>query len=414
MAWHDRHPQEDDFDDDTVVTPSPFDNVSLGRQNTFYGVTPLPQPLPEEPSGEQGMGQLVFSDPGAEPLTPEEFRVIRYAPEVIPATSEHLAWRAPQGAAAPSYPEHAVACYQPTPWDDGNDAFIDGQAPAQSGWLPQHQRLEQEGYVQDVYGAWHLDERQALARSECLSGAQYDWVGGQVVDGHWVPQSDPRFDLQAAAEPEAPLYIAAPPQAARHIVAEPQAPHHVAAETRVARPYAGRAVVQMPVVSAGAVSAQAQPPAAPGAQSNFAPPGGEPGPRLGRGLLGAVVGAALGAALWGGIGFVTGGWEFKYGAIVIGLLTGGGAALLAGGRTKTLGIAAAVLGFAGIAAGKVLFELLVQPGLTLAEHIAYHTTPIDLVFYAATVGTAYAVAATQSGGLLLRRARAHLPLLQRV
>ncbi len=100
----------------------------------------------------------------------------------------------------------------------------------------------------------------------------------------------------------------------------------------------------------------------------------------------------LGAALWGGIGFLTGGLEIKYAAVAIGILTGTLAARFGGGRTRTLGMLAAATGVFGLALGKGLFELLVQPGLSLSEHIAYHTTPIDFVFFAATAVTGFGVA----------------------
>jgi len=115
--------------------------------------------------------------------------------------------------------------------------------------------------------------------------------------------------------------------------------------------------------------------------------------RGGRALFGALLGAIAGALLWGAVGYLTGGWEFKYGAVLIGLFTGVGASRLGGGHSKAVGALGAVFGLAGILTGKALFEILVQPHLTLGEHIAYHATPIDLIFYGATVVTGFAVGA---------------------
>jgi hypothetical protein len=127
--------------------------------------------------------------------------------------------------------------------------------------------------------------------------------------------------------------------------------------------------------------------------------------RSGRAILGAMLGMLAGAALWGGVGFATGGWEFKYGAIVIGFLTGALAARFGGGRSRTIGLVGAASGVVGLVLGKALFELLVQPGLTMAAHIAYHTTPIDFVFFAATAATGFVVGAGSPGRALARLRR---------
>jgi hypothetical protein len=141
-----------------------------------------------------------------------------------------------------------------------------------------------------------------------------------------------------------------------------------------------------------------------------------PKPRFFRGILGAFLAALLGAALWGVVGKLTGGWEFKYFAVVIGVLTGGAASFLAGRPTKIMGIVGGVFGLISILGGKALFELLVQPELSMADHIAYHTTVIDLIFYGVTVVVGFTVGTT--GGLrtqarrLFRRFPVRLPFLR--
>jgi hypothetical protein len=117
-----------------------------------------------------------------------------------------------------------------------------------------------------------------------------------------------------------------------------------------------------------------------------------------------MLGAIAGAGIWGGIGFLTGGLEVKYAAVVLGVLVGLLGAKMGRGTSKGVGIICAVLSVIGLAAGKALFELLVQPGLTLAGHIAYHTTPIDFIFFGATLVTGYLVGSGRaSPSRLLRR-----------
>jgi hypothetical protein len=130
-------------------------------------------------------------------------------------------------------------------------------------------------------------------------------------------------------------------------------------------------------------------------------------------IMGAAIGAVAGAVLWGIIGKVTGGWEFKYGAIIVGVLTGGGAALLGKGHTMPLGIIGAVFGLVGIIAGKALFEMLVHPGWEMSQHIAYHTTVIDFIFYGATVATGFVIAGTERGEKALDKVRESIPALRR-
>ena len=114
-----------------------------------------------------------------------------------------------------------------------------------------------------------------------------------------------------------------------------------------------------------------------------------------RALAASGVGVLIGAALWGGVGFLTGGWEFKYGAILIGFIVGALARKGAGASSKAVGIAAGVMSLVSLLLGKTLFELLVHPEFSMADHIGYHTTIIDLIFYAATVGTGFMVASTE-------------------
>lgn len=145
---------------------------------------------------------------------------------------------------------------------------------------------------------------------------------------------------------------------------------------------------------------------APAAAAAATPSCGAPSPRLDRAVLGAAAGAIAGALLWGGIGFLTGGWEFKYAAIVVGFLTGVLAARFAGGHSKTVGLIGAAAGLGSIVLGKALFEVLVQPHLTLGQHIAYHATIIDVVFYIATIATGFTVGAgVADPRRALRRAR---------
>lgn len=129
-------------------------------------------------------------------------------------------------------------------------------------------------------------------------------------------------------------------------------------------------------------------------------------------LIGGVAAALLGAILWGVVGKITGGWEFKYGAFVIGVMSGVGVALMGKGQSKTLGIVAATFGLVGILAGKALFELLVQPELTLGQHIAYHTTVIDFIFYVATAAAAFGIAGTPAGAPVLDKVRNAVPFLR--
>lgn len=129
-------------------------------------------------------------------------------------------------------------------------------------------------------------------------------------------------------------------------------------------------------------------------------------------LLGGVVAAVLGALLWGIVGKITGGWEFKYGAVVIGIMAGAGVALMGRGQSPVFGIVAAVFGLGGILAGKVLFELLVHSGWTMGEHIAYHLTFIDFIFYAATAAAGFGVAGTPAGAPVLNKIRDAVPMLR--
>lgn len=129
-------------------------------------------------------------------------------------------------------------------------------------------------------------------------------------------------------------------------------------------------------------------------------------------LLGGVAAAVLGALLWGIVGKVTGGWEFKYGAVVIGIMAGAGVALMGKGQSPLLGIVAAAFGLVGIVAGKALFELLVHSGWTMGEHIAYHMTFIDFIFYAATAAAGFGVAGTPAGAPVLNKIRDAVPMLR--
>jgi hypothetical protein len=144
----------------------------------------------------------------------------------------------------------------------------------------------------------------------------------------------------------------------------------------------------------------------PEASTSVATPSADEPRRGGRAIAGALLGALAGAALWGAIGFVTGGYELKYGALLIGVLTGGGASLLGRGTSRGFGVLGGAFGLVGILLGKALFELLVQPTLTMAEHIAYHTTPIDFIFYGATVVTGFAVGSgTLAPSTIVRQGR---------
>lgn len=111
-----------------------------------------------------------------------------------------------------------------------------------------------------------------------------------------------------------------------------------------------------------------------------------------RALGASALGVLVGAVIWGGVGFITGGWEFKYGAVLIGLIVGGLALKGAGRASRSVGIAAGVMSLVSLLLGKAFFEMLVHPGFSMGEHIAYHTTIIDLIFYGATAVTGFAVA----------------------
>ncbi len=211
----------------------------------------------------------------------------------------------------------------------------------------------------------------------------------------------PAFSAQSAAP--APSYghnvVALPvvaPEATQPLVADAGG---VSYANQNQSPAYFAAPIPTPAPPAGPSSANAAPSHAPATQATKELRGG-------RALFGALLGAILGAILWGGVGWLTGGYEFKYGAILIGLFTGVGAAQLGGGHSKGVGALGAVFGLAGILTGKALFEILVQPHLSLGEHIAYHATPIDLVFYGATIVTGFAVGAgTLAPQTIFRRGR---------
>ncbi|MEM9190603.1 MAG: hypothetical protein AAGF12_15565 [Myxococcota bacterium] len=135
-----------------------------------------------------------------------------------------------------------------------------------------------------------------------------------------------------------------------------------------------------------------------------APPTAKPAvkPRMLRAIGGAGIGILTGASIWGCVGFLTGGWEFKYGAILIGRLTGVLVSKGAGVPSKAMGVVAAGASLASLLFGKVLFEVLVHPGFTMSQHIAYHTTVIDFIFFAATAAAGFAVASTSGGIAKLR------------
>lgn len=143
-------------------------------------------------------------------------------------------------------------------------------------------------------------------------------------------------------------------------------------------------------------------------QPTHRPPAGAEGgaqkANIKRALGSSLVGVFIGAAIWGGVGFLTGGWEFKYGAILIGFIVGGLALKGAKAPSKSVGIAAGVMSLLSLILGKVLFELLVHPEFSMGEHIAYHTTIIDLIFYGATAATGFVVAST-SGAIDKVKAR---------
>jgi len=130
---------------------------------------------------------------------------------------------------------------------------------------------------------------------------------------------------------------------------------------------------------------------------------------LGKAFVGAAIGAVAGAILWGIAGLITGGWEFKYGAIVIGVLTGAGAALLGGGQSKMVGVLGGVAGLFGLIAGKLLFNILVFHDPFV---ISYHLTAIDFIFYAATVVTGFGIGALPQGEYVLGRARQLIPFVR--
>jgi hypothetical protein len=216
-----------------------------------------------------------------------------------------------------------------------------------------------------------------------------------VLETYHTP-SLPKTEAMPAVTLGTPL----PPRYGHNVVAlpaaGPEASQPLVVDEGGAIEYAHRSSVQAPAPSAGSPRVM-QP--APRAESVHG----------GRALFGALLGALAGALLWGAVGYLTGGYELKYGAILIGLFTGAGAAGLGGGHSKGVGALGAVFGLAGILMGKVLFEILVQPHLTFAAHIAYHTTPIDLVFYGATVVTGFAVGAgTLSPSAIISRGRAVL------
>ena len=131
--------------------------------------------------------------------------------------------------------------------------------------------------------------------------------------------------------------------------------------------------------------------------------------RLGKAFVGAAIGAIAGAVLWGVVGLITGGYEFKYGAVIIGVLTGGGAALLGGGQSKMIGILGGAAGLFGLIAGKLLFNTFVFHDPFV---ITYHLTVIDFIFYAATVVTGFVVGALPQGEYVLGRARQLVPFLR--
>jgi hypothetical protein len=221
----------------------------------------------------------------------------------------------------------------------------------------------------------------------------------------------PAVQAQPQHQPSLPATIAMPavaPQQVQQAAPAPSYGRNVVALSSVAPEAAQPLVVDAASVAYGTHGQQ--PPL-------FAAPAPTPVPpsqdaastqelRGGRALFGALLGAIAGAILWGAVGYLTGGYEFKYGAILIGLFTGVGASRLGGGHSKGVGALGAVFGLAGILTGKALFEILVQPHLTLGQHIAYHATTIDLVFYAATVVTGFAVGAgTLSPRTIFRRGR---------
>jgi hypothetical protein len=165
----------------------------------------------------------------------------------------------------------------------------------------------------------------------------------------------------------------------------------VAAPAFAAPAFAAPAFAAAPAAMAPAF---ASPPEAQLSAPDQATPEGIPKASIKRALAGSVAGVFLGAAIWGGVGFITGGWEFKYGAVLIGLIVGGLALKGAGAPSKAVGITAGAMSLVSLLLGKMLFELLVHPGFSMGEHIAYHTTIIDLIFYGATAATGFFVASS--------------------
>ncbi|MFT5356376.1 MAG: hypothetical protein ACI9KE_003601 [Polyangiales bacterium] len=165
----------------------------------------------------------------------------------------------------------------------------------------------------------------------------------------------------------------------------------VAAPAFAAPAFAAPAFAAAPAAMAPAF---ASPPEAHVPATGQATPEGIPKASIKRALAGSAAGVFIGAAIWGGVGFITGGWEFKYGAVLIGLIVGGLALKGAGAPSKAVGITAGAMSLVSLLLGKVLFELLVHPGFSMGEHIAYHTTIIDLIFYGATAATGFFVASS--------------------
>jgi hypothetical protein len=277
--------------------------------------------------------------------------------------------------------------------------------PQSAAYVPRHE----ETYV-GGHGDWEHVFQSPTGYAPTAAMAQT--AADQIPITVELPPTTEMPAVQAAPQPpqpSLPATIGMPAVTHQH---QPTAPAPSFGRTVVPLSSVAPEASQPLVIDSGSVAYAAADPqpalfAAP-APTPVPPTQAEPKQQLrgGRALFGALLGAIAGAVLWGAVGYLTGGYELKYGAILIGLFTGVGAARLGGGHSKGAGALGAVFGLAGILTGKALFEILVQPHLTLGQHIAYHTTPIDLVFYAATVVTGFAVGAgTLSPRTIFRRGR---------
>ncbi len=303
-------------------------------------------------------------------------------------------------ALAVGYPAHATAV-TPTFTEP-----LRGYPPG-AAYVPQ--RLEQ-AVVLATFGAAPValpnTRIGTMAHARALpQGAPAAAVGTGRPANRTVPMAVAADLRQMQASPVASPYLGA--------AATPQADGYADSGIRrslsavlPAAPAAAFPATQAPAPGAAPYPAHGAVPAAIAAVPAATAPTQEPGLRFGRSVMATVVAALAGALLWGGIGFITGGWEFKYAAVAIGALTGLAASRFAGGHGKAIGALGAVFGLCSILMGKVLFELLVQPHLTFGQHIAYHTTFIDLLFYAATAVTGFSIGAgVANPRMLVARAR---------